>query len=289
MSRKKYGFFCGVAAYILWGLLPIYWKLLKAVPAYEILSHRILWSFIFVAIILLSRSRMDTVSSIFKQKKKLAVIGLCSIFISINWFIYIWAVNSGHVLDTSMGYYITPLINVLFGMLVFHEKLALLQKIAMAIALAGVCIMIGFYGHIPWISFSLALSFSLYGIFKKKVNVDSLAGLGIETLLVAPIAIAYILGIGLHGKGSYGSSAVPTALLTLAGVVTATPLLLFAEGVRNVKLTIVGFMQYISPTIGLILGLLVFNEHFTSYDFIGFGFTWVALVLYSIPIIQHEL
>lgn len=289
MSKKKYGFICGVLAYVLWGLLPVYWKVLKTVPAYEILSHRIIWSFAFVSIILIFKGKFKNLAHVLSDKRTLATIIICSILISLNWFTYIWAVNSGHVVDSSMGYYITPLMNVLFDMLIFGEKLKRLQIVAMLFAFTGVAIMIAFYGHIPWIAIALSVSFSLYGIFKKKVKAESLIGLGIETLIVTPIALCYLLFAGINGKGAYGGSVNITVLLTLAGVVTATPLLFFAEGVRNVKLSTIGFLQYISPTISLVLGLFIFKESFTSADFIGFGFTWVALVIYSVSIIRSEL
>lgn len=286
MSKKKYGFICGVLAYVMWGLLPLYWKVLKSVHAYEILSHRIVWSFVFVSGILLFKKRYMQLLSIFRDKRSLGIIALCSVFISINWFTYIWAVNSNHIVDTSLGYYITPLMNMLFGIIAFKEGVSRLQIIAMAIAFAGVVIMVGFYGHIPWIAIALSTSFSLYGIFKKLVKTESLISLGIETMLVTPIALAYLCCRGVNGSGVYGSSAGITILLTLSGIVTAVPLLFFAEGVRNVKLSTIGFIQYISPTIGLVLGLFVFNEHFTTPDFFGFTCTWVALVLYSISMVK---
>jgi chloramphenicol-sensitive protein RarD len=286
INKKTYGVICGVSAYVLWGLLPLYWKLLKTVPAFEILSHRIVWSFVFVTFIVLISRKVDKLKSALKDKKCMIYILICSLLVSMNWFIYIWAVNSNHIVAASMGYFITPFVSVLLGMFVLKEKLNGMQYLALSIACIGVLIKIIVYGEIPWISLMLAITFGFYGLFKKRVPVESTIGLTIETLMVAPIALGFLIFNGANGNGSFWDQPFTTLLLALTGIATATPLLLFSETAKNVKLTTIGFLQYISPTISLFLGVYIYKEGFTHADFISFGLIWAALVIYSISIIK---
>lgn len=286
--KNNYGILAGAMAYILWGLLPVYWKMLNTVPAYEILAHRIIWSFIFVSAIVLAKGHWKKVTSILKQKKLMIYIFLASICVSINWFLYIWAVTSGHILDSSLGYYINPLMSIFIGMLVLKEKLDKIQYAALITAFTGVVFMLIVYGSIPWISLGLAMSFSLYALCKKLASVESLIGLTIETLIIAPVALIFLLVRNIQGYGSFGGSLSITFLLAFCGVVTAVPLLLFAEGARRITLSTLGFLQYFTPTISLFIGIVVYNESFSKSNMLSFGFIWVALVIYSYSIFKKS-
>lgn len=287
-NSEKYGLFCGAMSYMLWGVLPIYWKVIDMVPAYEILAHRIVWSFVFVGSIVIFKGNLSKVKNIFNDKKSLMFITLCSIFISFNWFLYIWSVTTGHILEASLGYYINPLMSVLLGAFVLKEKLSQYQYAALIISGIGVLLMIVIYGSFPWIPLVLATSFALYGLFKKMISIDSSLGLTIETMIMAPLAVAFIAYMQFNGRGAMGNSVSITVLLIFSGVVTAIPLLLFAEGTKTVKLSTMGFLQYLSPTISLVVGVFIFNEHFTKVNIIGFGFIWFALAVYSYSILKPQ-
>lgn len=288
VNSEKYGLFCGAMSYVLWGILPIYWKIIDKVSAFEILANRIVWSFVFVGLIVIFQSNLAKVKTIIKDKKTMMYIILCSVFITVNWLLYIWAVTSGHILEASLGYYINPLMSVLLGAFVLKERLSQYQYAALIISGIGVLLMIVIYGSFPWLSLVLAVSFALYGLFKKVISIDSSIGLTVETMIMTPLAIAFICYIQFHGRGALGSSASVTALLIFSGVVTAIPLLLFAEGTKTVKLSTMGFLQYLSPTISLIIGVFIFNEHFTKVNMIGFGFIWFALIVYSYSILKPQ-
>jgi chloramphenicol-sensitive protein RarD len=217
--------------------------------------------------------------------------------ISTNWFTYIWAVNNDHIVDTSLGYYINPLLAVFLGVSVLKEKITKLQLIALILASAGIILITLQHGTIPWISLVLAISFALYGLLKKMLKVDSLTGLALETAILTPAAFAFIIFKQFNGTGAIGTISIITSILLMgAGIVTATPLLLFAKAAKSVELSTVGFLQYISPTIGLVLGVFVFNETFTKIHLLSFGFIWAALILYSFshtrfkkPLLSGEL
>jgi len=277
------GAWYGVAAYILWGLLPLYWKLLTEISAEEILAHRIFWSFIFVGVILLFSKELTTLKKAIKDKKSLFLIALCAVIITLNWGTYIWAVNSDQVVEASMGYYINPLIVVLLGMIVLKEKFNLWQCVAIILAAIGVIVMTVQYGKIPWIALTLALTFSFYGLLKKLTNVGSIIGLALETTIIMPVALMYILFKQMTGIGALGNiTLLTTFFLFGSGIATATPLLLFAKAAKRIRLSTIGFLQYIAPTISLFLGVVIFNEPFTKTHLVSFGFIWVALVIYSL-------
>lgn len=274
-----------VAAYTLWGLLPLYWKMLKNVPAGEILAHRIFWSFVFVLGLALVQKRWGKMLEMLKDIKIVRRIALCTILISVNWGLYIWAVNSDHIVEASMGYYINPLIVILLSMIVLKERLSVWQGVSVGFATIGVAIMTIEYGKVPWVALSLALSFGLYGLFKKLVNAESIVGLGVETLLITPLALGYILFRQMTGVGALGVSATTTIFLLCSGFATATPLLWFASAARRIPLSTVGFYQYIAPTISLTLGVFLFKEQFTATHVISFGFIWTGLVIYTLSIV----
>ncbi|MEH7074744.1 EamA family transporter RarD [Neobacillus drentensis] len=285
-NTQKGAMYAGFS-YLLWGLLPIYWKLLNDVSAKEILASRIIWSFIFMVIILLLTKKwrlfLHTIKGFTKNKKQMYSLIIASILVSVNWFIYIWAVNSGHMIEASLGYYINPLVSILLGMIVLKEKLNGYQYASFILAAIGVLIISITHGQFPWIAIALAVSFGLYGLAKKMINVDSSVGLTLETLVISPIAVIYMVVLFLNGTNSFLSAGIQTDLLLMgAGVATAIPLLYFAMGVQRIPLSLLGFLQYISPTLTLILGVFVYHEHFSKIQLLSFMFIWLALTIYSL-------
>jgi chloramphenicol-sensitive protein RarD len=274
-------------SYLLWGLLPIYWKLLDNVNAQEILASRVVWSFIFMVIILVLSKKwglfVQTIKGFAKNKKQMYALTIASLLISVNWFVYIWAVNSGHMIEASLGYYINPLISILLGMIVLKEKLSVYQYISFILAAIGVLIISISHGQFPWIAITLALSFGIYGLAKKLINVDSAVGLTLETLVITPIAVIYLGFIFISGSHSFLAEGIQTDLLLIcAGAATAVPLLYFAKGAQKIPLSLLGFLQYIAPTITLLLGVFVYNEHFSKIQLLSFMFIWSALTIYSL-------
>ncbi len=272
-----------VSAYTLWGFLPLYWKLLESVPAMEVLAHRILWSFGFTLALLLLRDSRNLRVVLRLPRRKLISVFLCGVLISFNWYTYIWAVNSNHVIQASMGYYISPLMVVLFSVVFLKETLGRWKIIAAALATAGVLVVTLQYGQVPWVALVLAGSFSLYSLAKKVLRVDSLTGLFLETTAVTPLALLYIVNLERGALGNFLGASLPiTAFLMGAGVITAMPLLLFAQGAQRIRLSSVGFFQYIAPSITLLLGIFVFGETFSPTHLLSFGLIWSALVLFTL-------
>ncbi|WP_066063476.1 EamA family transporter RarD [Neobacillus soli] len=274
-------------SYIMWGLLPIYWKFLDSVDAKEILANRIFWSFVFMIFVLLFSKKWDlfvrTLKGFAQNKKQMYALAIASILISVNWFVYIWAVNSGHMIDASLGYYINPLVSILLGMLVLKEKLNIYQYVSFVLAAIGVLIISISHGQFPWIAIILALSFGLYGLAKKLINVESAVGLTLETLVVAPIAAIYMCFLLIKGSTSFLTASLGTDwLLVGAGAATAIPLLYFAKGAQKIPLSLLGFLQYIAPTLTLILGVFVYDEHFSKIQLLSFTLIWSALTIYSL-------
>ncbi|GER70931.1 transporter [Weizmannia acidilactici] len=286
-NNQKSGMFYAFFAYFLWGLFPLYWKPIEQVPAIEILAHRIFWSFIFMIVLLFFLRKMADLKSsimdgIYHPRTPLLLL-LASVLVSANWFIYIWAVNHGHVIETSMGYYINPLVSILLGIIFLREKLNRWQLIAFLLAACGVGIQTFSYGHIPWIAIGLALTFGFYGLVKKKVDIDAFLGLTYETFFVMPVALIYLTIIQVKGAASFATvSPMTTALLIGTGIVTAVPLICFAQGARRISLTMIGFFQYLTPTMTLILGIALFKEPFTHVQLLSFSFVWLALIVFSI-------
>ncbi|SHI83208.1 chloramphenicol-sensitive protein RarD [Geosporobacter subterraneus DSM 17957] len=281
------GFAYGIAAYTLWGFLPLYWKQLSEIPPMEILAHRILWSFLFVAAIVYFEGTIHKCKEVFYDRTSIMRIVYATVLISVNWGLYIWAINTNHVVEASMGYYMNPLVVVLLGVLVLKEKLSGYQIISLILAAAGVLIITIQYGQFPWISLNLAVSFGLYGLMKKMIPVGSTVGLAIETAILMPMTLGYILFRQIAGIGALGSvTRITTLLLIGSGVATALPLLWFARAARRIPLSSMGFLQYISPSISLVLGVFVFKEQFTTTHFISFGFIWAGLLIYSVSQIK---
>ncbi|ESU30916.1 hypothetical protein G3A_19615 [Bacillus sp. 17376] len=286
-TEQQAGVLYAAFSYILWGFLPVYWKLLDHVNADEILANRVFWSFFFIAIILVLNKKWrlftGTLLGLAQNKKQLATLAVASMLISINWFMYIWAVNTDQMIEASLGYYINPLVSVLLGMVFLKERLSLLQFISFALAAIGVLIMTISYGQFPWIALSLAISFGLYGLAKKMIKVDSAVGLALETLVVMPLAAIYIGYLMNQGTNSLFSGTLSTTLLLAgAGAATAVPLLFFAKGAQRIPLATLGILQYIAPTLTLFLGVFVYHETFSSIHLLAFTFIWSALILYSL-------
>lgn len=280
----KKGLSIGVLTYIIWGFLPIYWKLLDDVHAWTVLTHRIIWSFVFILLYILFTNQFQVfiyeVKQIWKNKRDMLIIIAASIFITINWLLFIWAVLSDYVVETSLGYYINPLVSVVFGVIFFKEKLTPVQKLAVIIAAVGVGYLTLSYGVFPWVSLTLATSFGLYGVLKKFLHIKSIFSLAMETLIMFPIALIYLF-VTFGPTIGFGNETVTTSLLLLAsGIATAVPLLLFGTAVQYIPLSIVGFLQYIAPTMILIFGVYLYNEPFTINHFITFSLIWLSIVLF---------
>ncbi len=274
-GKFKLGVVYGLCAYSLWGVLPVYWKMLAGVPALEILASRFIWSVLFVALLLACTGRLHLFAAearqIFSSRRMGIRMAAAAVVISINWGTFIWAVEDGRILETSMGYYINPILSVVFGMVFLKERLDLLQKIAVFCAAAGIGIMLWKSGTFPWVSVSLAATFAFYGLLKKIITVSALTSIMLETLLISPIALGYLCYLHAQGAGSYaGAGALRLALLVGAGAATATPLLFFTGCAKLLPLKIVGFMQYLSPTISLLLGVFIYGETFSSAHLLAF-------------------
>lgn len=276
-----------IFAYIMWGVLPLYWKLFNHVPAGEILSHRVVWSFVFMGILVAIQRRWGEMKRIMANRSQLLALTASGLLIAANWLIFIWAVNNGHVVETSLGYYLNPLLNVLLAVLFLREKPNRGQWLAIAIAGVAVLIIAIDYGRFPWVAISLAVSFGLYGLAKKKIKQDASVGLLSETAVVLPIALGYWIYLGVVGKTTAWTLPTPMFLeLLLSGIVTALPLLFFARAAARLSLSTLGFVQYIGPTIMLVLSVFVFKESVSPVLLVGFGFIWIALIVYAMASIR---
>lgn len=281
-KQRTYGFFSALIAFLLWGLLPIYWKSLITVNPFEILCHRVLWSLVFIAVVLtVMRGWKDTFAPL-RSARDIGILALSSLMIGGNWLLYIWAVNTNHVIETSLGYYINPLVNVLLGFVFFRERLKPLQVVAIGLAAVGVANAVIAYGELPWISLTLAVSFAFYGLLRKIANVESLPGLFLETMVLAPLALTYLLKLEYDGTAAFLTQGMNIDLLLIgAGAATATPLIGFAYGARRLQLTTLGLLQYIAPTIAFCLGVFVYKEHFTPSHLVTFALIWSGLAVYT--------
>ncbi len=271
----------GVGAYLTWGFLPIYLKALAIVPAPQVLAHRILWSLLLVAGLAAVMRRGAALAALLRAPRTIAVLAFTASLIAINWLTYIWAVNAGHVLETSLGYFITPLVNVALGVIVLRERLSRPQLAAVGLAGIGVAVLAVAQGGLPWIALVLAFSFGLYGLLRKMAPVDPLTGLLGETAILAPLCLLYLLWLGSIGVGSFGGSAWIDFLLVLSGLVTAAPLLMFAAASKQLRYATIGLLQYIAPTIQFLLAVLLFGEALTTAHLVTFGFIWFGLALYA--------
>ncbi len=282
------GILYGIGAYSLWGLLPIYWKALQSVPATDILANRVVWSLVFVVLLLTFRRNWDWLQPALGNPRIILTYVATTCLLAVNWFTYIWAVNAGFIVETSLGYFINPLFNVLLGMLFLKERLRIGQLLALSLALGGVLYLTFGYGSFPWISIVLAVTFGFYGLIRKTAPLESTEALALETAALFIPAFAYLLYLNVNGTGTFGNSDLATNLLLIGtGVVTGVPLLLFGAAAKRITLTNLGLLQYIAPTLQFLLGVLVYNESFGRDQLIGFGFIWLALLVYTIEGLRH--
>jgi chloramphenicol-sensitive protein RarD len=275
------GILNGLGAYALWGLFPIYWKLLHQVPALQVIGHRIAWSFVLLIVVILLTKQWKEFRSTALTPKTLGIYSIAAVLLSLNWLVYVWGVNAGFIIETSLGYFINPLLSVLLGVVFLRERLRPSQWIPVGLAAAGVIYLTVAYGRLPWIALSLAFSFGIYGLVKKVAPLGSLYGLTLETAIVFPIALIYLLVVDFTGTGAFlHQGALTDILLIGTGVVTSIPLLLFASAARQIPLTVIGILQYIAPTLQFLIGVFLYHEAFDRSRLMGFGLVWLALIIF---------
>ncbi len=277
------GIFYAAACYSAWGLFPIYFKALHSIPSLEILLHRMVWALVFLLLVLAARRQWNWIRNVVRQPKLLAGFAASALLLSANWFLYIWAINNDRIVDASLGYFMTPLVNVFLGFILLKERLRSVQWFAIACAGLGVLWLGLQTGHPPWIALVLATTFGMYGLLRKTAALGALEGLSLETMLLFPFALAYLIYLALHGQSAFLQTTTATQFLLLAaGPITAIPLLMFAAAARRIPLATLGLMQYISPTIQLFIGIWLYNEQFSHDRMLGFLGIWAGLLVYSI-------
>src|SRR3954452_4140459 len=281
-KEDRSGLLAGIAAFATWGLIPVYWKLFTNISASEILAHRFVWTTGFLVGLLSWQRRWPEVREAARSRRALLYCLASGLAISVNWLCFIWAVNVGRVLETSLGYFMTPLMNVLFGAVFLRERLTRLQFISVLLALIGVANLTFGYGRLPWLALTLCVSFGLYGLLRKKSGVRPIPGLFLETTLLAPVAAAYLLYLQRQGSGALNSANLWMVFLLIStGIVTGLPLVWFGHAARHLRLTTLGFLQYLAPTCSFFLGVFLYHEPFTHVHLVTFTFIWVALIIFT--------
>ncbi len=289
MTSTRRGTLYGAGAYLLWGLFPLYWPLLAPAGALEVLAHRILWSLVVVVVLLGVTRRLPQLRAAVRDRRRLAQISLAAVVIAVNWGTYIYGVTNNRVVETSLGYFVNPIVTVLLGVLVLGERLRPVQWVAMGAAFVAVVVLTVENGSPPWIALILAFSFGTYGLLKKTAGVGAVEGLAIETAVLFPVAAAYVVAIGITGQGTFTSEGGGhAALLALAGVVTAVPLLLFGAAASRVPLTTLGVLQYLAPTMQFLLGVTLFDEPLPIAKLLGFVLVWIGLALFTVDLVRHH-
>jgi chloramphenicol-sensitive protein RarD len=279
---ERSGLIAGLAAFGTWGLIPVYWKLLANIPASEILAHRFVWTTLFLVLLLSWQRRWPELREATRSRRALMFCFASGLAISVNWLVFIWAVNVGRVIETSLGYFMTPLVNVLFGALFLRERLTRWQFISVMLALVGVLNLTFGYGKFPWLAVTLCVSFGLYGLLRKKSGVRPIPGLFLETTLLTPLAAAYLVYLQRGGTSALGSASWSLVFILIStGVVTGLPLVWFGHAARHLRMTTVGFLQYISPSCSFFLGVFLYHEPFTRTHLITFAFIWAALAIFT--------
>ena len=278
----KRGILSGLGAYIIWGFIPIYFKLLHSVPALEIMFQRVVWSLVFLGILIAARQQWEPLRQALRQPRLIGVYSLAALLLATNWWVYIYGVNSGQVVETSLGYFINPLVSVALGVIFLRERPRPLQWLPVGLATLGVFYLTLQYGRLPWIALSLAFSFGFYGLIKKVAPLESLHSLSLETMLLFLPAVVYLLALEVNGRGTFLHTNWNTNLLLMGtGIVTAVPLLLYGVAARSIPLWMVGLLQYLAPTCQFLIGVLVYKEPFSRGQLIGFGIIWLALLVFS--------
>jgi chloramphenicol-sensitive protein RarD len=277
------GILSAASAFLCWGLFPLYFHAIGEVPSLQILAHRMLWSLLFLVIVLAIRRQWAWLN-LLRQPRIAGSFVASAVLLSINWLIYIWAVNNGHVIEASLGYFINPLVNISLGYLLLKERLRRAQWMAIGVAALGVAWLTWQAGTVPWIALALAVSFGGYGLLRKTAALGALEGLSFETMVLFPVAAAYVAWLTLHGQNAFINTESDTTrlLLMAAGPITAIPLLLFASGARQIPLSVLGLLQYLSPTLQFLLGVWIFHEAFTAVRLVGFALIWLALALFAV-------
>jgi chloramphenicol-sensitive protein RarD len=284
--KARAGFFYGLAAYGLWGIMPIYFKWLKAVPSIDIVAHRIVWSLVALLLLVTVVRAWDQVRAALASARTRATLFVTALLIGTNWLLYVYAINSGHILAASLGYYLNPLANILLGRFILKERLTRMQWAAVTIAAGGVAVLAAGALGTLWISLTLCFSFATYGLLRKIVAVDSLAGLTVETMLLFPIALGWLMLGGAGGRPSFGTNGTETALLLATGIVSTVPLLCFTAAARRLAYSTVGMLQFIAPTLQFALAVAIYDEPFTRAHGIAFGAIWMALFLYVTALVR---
>lgn len=289
MPDSRRGLLLGASAYTLWGVLPLYWTLLEPAGAVELLAHRILWSLGTMLLVLVLARRVTAFRALLRQRRTVLLLTAAAMVISVNWGGYIWGVNNGRVVETSLGYFINPLVTVLMGVVVLGERLRRLQWAAMGIALVAVVLLAVDYGRPPWVALALAFSFGTYGLLKKQAGAEAVESITYETLAMAPVAAAYVAWLVATDRSSFGTNGPGHALLMAStGIITAVPLMLFGAAAIRVSMVSLGLLQYLAPTLQFALGLLVFHEAMPASRWIGFTLVWLALVVFTVEALHHR-
>ncbi len=271
-----------LCAFSMWGFYPVYFKMVSHIPAFEVLAHRIVWTVFFMGLLVVISGRINRVREVISNKKLLGTLLLSSLLVSVNWLVFIWAVAHDRVLETSLGYFINPLVNVALGMIFLKERLRLMQGVAVALSVVAVGNLIGQHGSIPWVALTVAISFGFYGLVRKVAAVDAYSGLFVETSTIVLPLLIYLIFIGVQGAGAFSLSDIESSsLLVFSGLITAIPLVLFAIAAKRLRLSTVGFFQYIAPTGHFFLAIFLYNEPFTAVHKITFGLIWIALAIYT--------
>ncbi len=280
---QRAGVVYGLAAYLWWGFIPLYFKAVASVPPLEVLAHRVLWSLVFLVTFLLIRGRGSKLAALLRDRRSVALLSVTTILIAVNWLVFIWAVFNHHLLQASLGYFINPLVNVLLGFVFLRERLRRWQVVAVVLALSGVVVLAVGSGVVPWVALVLAVTFGTYGLLRKIARPDGLMGLTIETLLLAPAALGWLWWSAGQGVLVFGQHGWTVSLVLLAaGPVTALPLVWFAEGARRLRYATIGFLQYVAPSLQFLLAVVFFGEAFTTVHAVSFGLIWTALAVYSV-------
>ncbi|QSP94728.1 EamA family transporter RarD [Marinobacter salinisoli] len=281
MNDVTRGVWYGLSAYLIWGCFPLFFALFEGIPAFEVLVHRIIWSCVFLSLVITVLRRWRPVKQALAEPAKLWRVLACALLIASNWGIYIYAVETRHVLQASLGYFLTPLVNVALGLLVLRERMAVLQVMAVGLAGLGILVQLVTLGELPWMALALAVTFGTYGLLRKQVVLDGLSGLFVETLLLLPVGLLAFTWLSQSGQSHYGGNAIHATLLMASGIVTAIPLLLFAGAARRLRLATLGFLMYLNPTLQFFLALWVFDERLSQIQLASFLMIWTALALYS--------
>jgi chloramphenicol-sensitive protein RarD len=289
ITEERRGFLLGVAAYAMWGLFPLYWPLLEPAGAIEILAHRIVWSLVTMAVLVLVLSRTATFRRVVADRRVTRLLAFAACLITVNWATYIWGVNNGHVVETALGYYINPLVTVLMGVFVLGERLRAWQWAAMGVAALAVAVLTVDYGRLPWVAIVLALTFGSYGLCKKQAGAPAIESITFETMVIGPLALAYVVWLGARGDSSFASHGVGHALLFMTtGIVTAVPLICFGGAAIRVPMVTLGLLQYLTPTLQFLLGILYFHEAMPAGRWVGFVLVWAALAMFTVDSLRHQ-